>query len=90
MTLSELFKDDVDTLPDDALRTVREFVLFLKVRVQREGAWETAALPSRDTGRKRRLAGFRRLMKHRASLDREIRAETELMEALDERHQSMG
>jgi len=70
--------DDLKTLPDHALQTTREFILFQK---RRHGIEQ----PRRPT-REARIAAYERLMAFKGTPGPEIDCKKELMEALDEKY----
>ena len=82
-TLREKVRDDIMTLPEDALRTVNEFVIFQK---NRHGIRLNDPGRLSDAEKARRAAGFEILMKYRGTLNRKIDVKKEKCEALDEKY----
>jgi hypothetical protein len=80
-TLREEVWGDLLVLPEEALVTVREFVLFQKSRSGLRGAGE----PSHHAMAEKEAA-FARLMTFKGTIDREIDIDKEHGEALDEKY----
>jgi len=79
-TLRNIIHDDINTLPENALETVREFVLFQK---SRHLAGDGFSSPDRQAVKD---AAFARILKNRKTIDRDIDVKKELCEALDEKY----
>jgi hypothetical protein len=75
MTIRELVKSEIDTLPDKVLYAVREFVLLQKERVLND-----TSSNEEENDLARRRAAFRSLMKYHKTLPADFDYKKELGE----------
>jgi hypothetical protein len=71
MNIREMIKNDIETLSDENLCFVREFVLFQKQK----------SIDAINTSK-----GLSRLRKYKGTLNREINIKKEINDARDEKH----
>ena len=85
MTIRELVKNEIDTLPEESLVAVQEFVLFQKYRDSLIPG--IVNLDDQQDLTRRRVA-FQALMKYHKVLPADFDADKERQEAMDEKYGS--
>jgi len=80
MTIRELVKSEIDTLPEESLYAVQEFVLLQKERIS------NAASPQKENDIARRRAAYQQLLKYHKTLPADFDYQKERLEALDEKY----
>lgn len=94
MSIREMVKNEIDTLPEESLLAVQEFVLFQKYKdslipgvLQKENAMnDSEADEQQDLAR--RESAFHALMEYHKVLPADFDGEKERLEALDEKYGS--
>jgi len=88
MTIRELVKNEIDTLPEESLFAVQEFVLFQKYRDSLVPGVINYDEQDEQQDLARRRAAFQALTKYHKVLPPDFDADKERQEAMDEKYGS--